>query len=299
MTFPIQQTVGTHNGEFHADDVFALAALNLMIEGIYLVRSRDPEELAKCDILVDVGGVYDHATRRYDHHQRGGAGVRENGIPYSGFGLIWHHYGIEICDGDKELALEVDRVLVQPIDAHDNGIELWNKDAGCMPYTISHIVKAMNPTWNAPNEYSEAFASAVVLAESVLKDAIRRAGADIAARRVVARAIEEAEDKQVIWLPAFGLHWAWMVGEAIPKEARLVVYPSESEEYLMVQSCAPKQGDFSMLQPLPEEWAGLRGEELARVSGVEDAIFCHPARFVGGAHSLAGAKKMAHLALKK
>ena len=33
-------------------------------------RSRDPLELEKCDIVVDVGGVYDVAKNRFDHHQR-------------------------------------------------------------------------------------------------------------------------------------------------------------------------------------------------------------------------------------
>lgn len=36
-----------------------------------LVRSRDPAILDKCDIVVDVGAVYDHEKKRYDHHQRG------------------------------------------------------------------------------------------------------------------------------------------------------------------------------------------------------------------------------------
>jgi hypothetical protein len=44
-------------------------------------------------------------------------------------------------------------------------------------------------------------------------------------------------------------------------------------------------------------WAGLRGADLARVSGVDDAVFCHNARFIGGAQSLKGAMQMAALAV--
>ena len=36
-----------------------------------MVRTRDPAVLADLDIIVDVGGVYDPETHRYDHHQRG------------------------------------------------------------------------------------------------------------------------------------------------------------------------------------------------------------------------------------
>ena len=35
------------------------------------MRSRDPKILDDCDIVVDVGGVYDDSKKRYDHHQRG------------------------------------------------------------------------------------------------------------------------------------------------------------------------------------------------------------------------------------
>ena len=34
------------------------------------MRTRNPDKLAECDIVVDVGAVYDHAKLRYDHHQR-------------------------------------------------------------------------------------------------------------------------------------------------------------------------------------------------------------------------------------
>ena len=36
-----------------------------------IVRSRDPKVLDECDIVIDVGGVYDPAAHRYDHHQKG------------------------------------------------------------------------------------------------------------------------------------------------------------------------------------------------------------------------------------
>ena len=32
--------------------------------------------------------------------------------------------------------------------------------------------------------------------------------------------------------------------------------------------------------PLPQEWAGLLGEELQKLSGIQGAVFCHKGRFV-------------------
>ena len=64
--------VGTHDGTFHCDEALGCAMLQMMPQwaGSTIVRTRNLEELAKCDIVIDVGAVYDHATKRYDHHQR-------------------------------------------------------------------------------------------------------------------------------------------------------------------------------------------------------------------------------------
>jgi len=35
-----------------------------------IVRTRDQTVLDTCDIVVDVGGVYDPKKERFDHHQR-------------------------------------------------------------------------------------------------------------------------------------------------------------------------------------------------------------------------------------
>jgi hypothetical protein len=36
-----------------------------------IVRSRDAEVLKDCDVVIDVGGVYEPENDRFDHHQRG------------------------------------------------------------------------------------------------------------------------------------------------------------------------------------------------------------------------------------
>lgn len=44
---------------------------NLLDSSLALKRSRDPAVLETCDIVVDVGAVYDESKQRFDHHQRG------------------------------------------------------------------------------------------------------------------------------------------------------------------------------------------------------------------------------------
>ena len=81
----------THSSGFHTDDVFAVATLLIMLgenADVEIIRSRDMEVIKTGDYVVDVGGVHDPVTNRFDHHQAGGAGKRENDIPYASFGLV-------------------------------------------------------------------------------------------------------------------------------------------------------------------------------------------------------------------
>jgi len=66
--------IATHSGFFHADEVFAIAVLKLYFQkqskDIEVVRTRNLETIASCDIAVDVGGGYDPDKDTYDHHQK-------------------------------------------------------------------------------------------------------------------------------------------------------------------------------------------------------------------------------------
>jgi uncharacterized UPF0160 family protein len=83
----------THDGRFHADEIFALAVLNIVFPDLEIVRSRDEKVYKNVDIIVDVDHVYDAENLIFDHHQRNFALKRESGIPYASFGLVWKQYG--------------------------------------------------------------------------------------------------------------------------------------------------------------------------------------------------------------
>ena len=65
--------IGTHSGSFHCDEALGCWLLRRKQEfaGAEIVRSRDPEVLKDLDVVIDVGGVYDAGSNRFDHHQRG------------------------------------------------------------------------------------------------------------------------------------------------------------------------------------------------------------------------------------
>ena len=100
----------THNAKFHTDDVFAIATLLILYPEAEIIRTRDEAILKSADIVVDVGQVHDAEKNRFDHHQVGGAGKRENGIQYASFGLVWKKFGEEIS-GSREVAEKIDEAI--------------------------------------------------------------------------------------------------------------------------------------------------------------------------------------------
>lgn len=44
---------------------------------------------------------------------------------------------------------------------------------------------------------------------------------------------------------------------------------------------------------LHKDWCGVRDEELSKVSGINDCIFCHATGFIGGNKTKEGALQMA------
>jgi len=192
-------TIVTHNGSFHADDVFSIAALKSIFPSFKLIRTRDGELIANADIVVDVGGEYNPDTGRFDHHQRGGAGERANGIPYSSFGLIWQQYGLTICQGNQDLANAVDAGLVSTIDAIDCG----HVEGVSEGISLSQTISMFNPTWQEDSHFDSCFDEAVSFATRILTRFIASAAGGLNAKAIVAKAIEHAEDPRLIVLEKY------------------------------------------------------------------------------------------------
>jgi uncharacterized UPF0160 family protein len=289
--------VATHSGSFHADDVFAIAALSLLGEPFEVVRTRDAETMAACDLRVDVGFSSDPATGDFDHHQREGAGERPNGIRYASFGLVWREYGARLCGGDEAVAERVDRSLVQAVDANDTGQAVVAPVLdGVRPMTVSGVIGALNPTWEeelAPEEERRRFDEAVALSARIVEREIASAAAAERAVRLVADAVARAEDPRVIVLDR-DVPWKEVVVTTAP-DALFVVYPKRQGWGL--EAVPRVLGSFENRRDLPAAWAGLDGPELARLTGVEDALFCHAKRFLAVARSREGIAALAEQAL--
>ena len=284
--------VVTHNGKFHADDVFSIATLQLVYSDLTLIRTRDAQQIADADIVVDVGHEYDAARGRFDHHQRGGAGARSNGIPYSSFGLVWQEYGPRLCQHDQAVVNAVDVQLVSVIDAIDCGYVLKGESGVSLSKTIS----LFNPTWQEPSEFDACFNEAVAFAQRILLRFIASVSSEIHAEQQVQDAIVKAEDPQLIVLESY-IPWQKTVHRHAP-DALYVVYPSATGSQWMIQAVPTEPGAFSERKALPAAWAGLDNEALQQLTGVNDAVFCHNGLFIAGAVSFTGILQLAALALQ-
>lgn len=278
----------THGGVFHADEVMATAILSA-IEPVALNRTfRVPEDTKA--FVYDIGGG------AYDHHQRGGNGTRENGVPYSSAGLIWRDFGKQIVSCEQAWAF-VDQELIQGIDAVDNG-DLPDIDYPAKPASISSLISGFNPDWDSEVRPDDAFLEAVAFAQGILARAIASAESKARAKQLVDTAIEASEER-IIVLPQFAPWQGYVLNseDAKAAEALYVIFPSNRGGY-NVQAIPDAIGSFGNRKPLPESWRGIPANDLQAVSGVSDANFCHKGGFIGGADSLDGALAMARKAIE-
>ncbi len=288
-------TIATHNGNFHADDVFSIAALKNIFPTFELIRTRDLDVISKADIVIDVGGEYDADKGRFDHHQRGGGGERENGIPYSSFGLVWQKYGLEICQGNQEVTNSVDAGLVSIIDAIDCGYAEGITKGINQGISLSQTISMFNPTWQEDSHFDTCFDEAVDFASRVLTRFIASANGGISAKDIVAKAIDNADDPRVIVLEQY-TPWKRTV-HALSEVALYMVYPSNSGQW-RIQTVPVEPGSFEDRKSLPKAWAGLSDQALKDATGIDDAMFCHNGLFIAGAESFASTMKMAAMALE-
>lgn len=289
--------VVTHSGSFHADDILAVATLQLFLKGrVKVVRSREQVDIDAADYVVDVGGEYDVKRNRFDHHQANGAGARANGIPYASFGLVWKTFGAKLC-GSEKAAEAIDRGFVQPVDAIDNGMEITSSlFPDVYPYSFGNGLSAFLPSWKEVRDESvktdAMFMKAVAMARAVLTREIQRAKDGEEGRLFAEKAYQAAEDKRVVTMDQ---SYPWTEVLCSHPEPLYAIYPQGDKWHVKAVRSNPRS--FKTRKDFPAAWAGLRGDELAKATGVADAIFCHKNAFLVGAKSLEGAKQLAKRAL--
>jgi uncharacterized UPF0160 family protein len=291
----------THSGNFHPDDVLAVATLLLLYPDAKVCRTRDDKtinEKDREDIVLDVGLRYEPENLYFDHHQPGGAGKRENGIPYASFGLIWKHFGSKLS-GSERAAKTIEEKLVWPVDAADNGMDTYKRFRTDMkPYVLDAAIVSFIQTWEEKEQgtaFDERFMDAVKFVQPILKREVIKSNSFIKGEHKVREAYESAEDKRIIILDN-AYSWKDIV-KNFP-EPLFVIMNDGVQTTWAVSAIKKDSVGFQNRKLLPEAWAGKTGGELAKVTGVEDANFCHNGRFLVVANSKEGAIKLAKIAVE-
>jgi len=319
---PAHKTIATHSGSFHADDVFGVGVLMGVYPAHTLVRSRQDELIDAADFAVDVGGIWDIERGRFDHHQRGFDGARParrvdgndaHGVGYASAGLVWSVHGtayVQALAGSVGVPLDpnavaetvrsIDASLVQYLDIVDTG------QGSVAPgiFGLSALIAQLNTNWMeehgltslAKAQLQESrFLEAIAITRKFLDRAIIKKISQFRSHDIVRRA-QRLLDGRVLYLQEGGMPWTHVVVDEMP-EVMFVIYPDSEGEQYQVKTVPVEIGSFLARLDLPKAWAGLRNQELAAVTGVQDSVFCHSNLFIGGARSMEGALRLAELAL--
>lgn len=320
--------IGTHNGSFHCDEILACFMLRQLPKyaDAEVIRTRDPAVLDTCDVVVDVGGVYNPAKNRFDHHQRTFNESMSTVNPpkkwttkLSSAGLVYCHFGREIVSkilelpvGDPITDVVYDKVyenFVEEIDAIDNGINQYDGEPRYQISTnISIRVSHFNPQWNEPNadEMAGFLKAMKMVGAEFLDKVLYYKKSWLPARELVEEAVkgrtEVDPSGEIVVFKTGGCPWKDHLFNLeaeldINPPIKYVLYTDQANKWRI--QCVPESlVSFSNRLSLPEDWRGLRDDVLTEKSGIEGCIFVHAGGFIGGNHTYEGALEMAKKSLK-
>ena len=281
----------THNGTMHADEVFATAFLSLYFGNFKVARvSEVPKDISTNTIIYDIG------KGKFDHHQTD-ARIRDNGIKYSSFGLLFEEYGLSYL---KKLKLKNTKAIynylvkdfILSIDAIDNG-EFPSVTANYKVKTVSDIIKLYNPSYGSNDTSNENFVKAVNVAESIFSFELKNVCGKVKASKKVKELLKNNNSDILLLDEYLPYEEVILTGNY---NTKLVIYPSNRGGYC-VKTVPISLEDKNSRVYFPLQWAGLVNQELENISGIKDITFCHVNRFLVATNTLESALKVASVTL--
>ncbi|CAK4080952.1 unnamed protein product [Aphanomyces euteiches] len=316
--------IGTHNGTFHCDEALAVSLLKILprFESHDILRTRDMEKLSHCEAVVDVGGEYDAARIRLDHHQKTFDGTLDGEkTKLSSAGLVYKHFGRDIlqtiCNNSLDekvleiLYKKIYRGFIEHIDGIDNGVEVAT---GTTNYSIttslSSRVGYLNPRWNesqTDESVNARFHQAMNLTVSEFVERVLYFyEAWLPARSIVEAALknrfqvhESGEIMTLSYCPWKSHLYDIEAELLIPGQIKFVLYEDSTGGMWRIQAVNVEDGKFALRLGLPAPWRGLRDSDLSAAAGIEGCTFVHAGGFIGGNKTYQGALQMAIATLQQ
>lgn len=290
------KTVVTHNGLFHADEGFGVAFLSLLLGSeMRVVRTRNPQVIEDAYVALDVGGVYDNAKLRYDHHQRDFTEVHEDtSVKLAACGLIWRHFGTcLITKLHPELDIEqiqslwqtVDETICRPVDMQDNGQNTFKVEgAEAQALTVSMMVSSFNQQDIYSPAQDEAFMRVVEILKEYVLNFLRAGANKLQLLKEAEEAVRAQLGSKVLVLDKF-LPYREAVLKANAEEGGqfdLVAYPAKGQWNIQTVPVDDTPENFySQRISLPERLWGLTGPDASKESlGGSALVFCHKTGFL-------------------
>nr|WP_111301734.1 MYG1 family protein [Paracoccus saliphilus] len=292
----------THSGGFHADELLSSVVLTRLHPNAQIVRTRATDWITPAPerIIYDVGRDFDPTRLIFDHHQKNPP-LREDGQPYSSFGLIWRQFGhdylraLDLPETDvAAIHADFDKDFVRPIDLVDNGA--LSPAGPLADLSLPMLLESLKPAFDddSPGSDDRAFHGALAIARAFVEAAVARKAAKLRAEAVVLAAIDAAGNGRVLELPR-GMPFRAAVQKAEADHLLFVIHPRETDWAL---TGIRRDGDgFALRADLPEAWAGLTDDAFEAASGIPGARFCHNARFIAIGADRAAVMALADLAV--
>ncbi|MCK5787794.1 MAG: MYG1 family protein [Chlamydiia bacterium] len=273
----VLRSVGVHSGRFHADEVFAVSLLLFcnLVDSDKIYRTRDREVLDKCEFVCDVGHVFDEDLKRFDHHQLSYKGKR------SSAGLV-----LDFLENKQyissDLANHIRGSFLDGVDAEDTGYSKLPAGFASISIVLGSFYFKKHDS-SDKNIYNQ-FMDAVDFAKGFLdRIALKYEYTMQYALPRLERACSECKNHTIILEEEFDWRNALfrIMRESKYKDIGIYFVISKDKKNHWSIKCVPRTlGSFECCVNFPESWAGLDGEELSRVSGIEGAVFCHKKLFI-------------------
>lgn len=295
VTTSTAKTVITHNGLFHADETFGTAFLSLLLGSeVRVVRTRNPAQIEQAYVALDVGGVYDNAKLRYDHHQRDFLDVHEGtSIKLAACGLIWRHFGTCLItklhpeldiEQVKSLWQSVDEAICRPVDLQDNGQGTFKVDgAEAQALTVSMMVAAFNQQDIYSPAQDEAFMRVVEILKEYILNFLRSEANKLQLLKEAEEAVKAQLGSRVLVLDKFlPYREAVLKANAEGGQFDLVTYPANGQWNIQTVPVDDSTENFySQRVSLSQRLWGLTGPDASKESlGGSALVFCHKTGFL-------------------
>ncbi|PIY66848.1 MYG1 family protein, partial [Shewanella sp. CG_4_10_14_0_8_um_filter_42_13] len=201
---------------------------------------------------------------------------------------------------NKIVAQKIDRILIQPIDAGDNGTAYYKPLFGnILPYEFHSIFGAYSPSWKENTDLDKLFLKMVMLAKDIIKREIKKNTDSIEMEKIIENIYQNTYDKRIIvvTLPFSRFDIVNTLGKY--KKPIYAIYPERGDKDWRIVGINKRPGSYLTRKPLPKSWAGKTGEAFRKVTGIKEAKFCHRTKFLAVADNKEGAIALARLSLNK